>query len=192
MFGRTVRTAKSVAAADGWRGLYRGLSPNLAGNMASWGLYFAYYRWIKDQMAVDRRKGAIGRAGTSTLSPTQNLAAGALAGALTQLCANPLWVVKVRMCTTRPGDSGAYRGLVDGLTQIARKEGVAGLYRGLIPGLFGVSHGAIQFMVYEEMKKWRANAASNRDKERFSTTEYTVMSVASKTIAMVATYPYQV
>ena len=28
-----------------------------------------------------------------------------------------------------------------------------GLYRGLLPGFVGVSHGAVQFMVYEEMKR---------------------------------------
>jgi len=27
-------------ASEGWRGLYRGLSPNVTGNASSWGLYF--------------------------------------------------------------------------------------------------------------------------------------------------------
>lgn len=29
--------------------------------------------------------------------------------------------------------------------------------QGLVPGMIGVSHGAIQFMVYEEMKNWYNN-----------------------------------
>lgn len=29
--------------------------------------------------------------------------------------------------------------------------------QGFIPGMFGVSHGAIQFMVYEELKNWYNN-----------------------------------
>ena len=41
----------------------------------------------------------------------------------------------------------------DGLWKLARYEGVRGMYKGFAPGLFGVSHGAIQFMSYEEMKK---------------------------------------
>lgn len=44
---------------------------------------------------------------------------------------------------------------LDGLYQIARYEGIKGLYKGMIPALFGVSHGALQFMAYEELKKWR-------------------------------------
>lgn len=46
-----------------------------------------------------------------------------------------------------------YSGLYDGLSKLYRYEGFRGLYRGFIPGLFGTSHGAVQFMLYEEMKR---------------------------------------
>jgi solute carrier family 25 folate transporter 32 len=40
-FGREVYGAmREAVTKDGWRGLYRGLSPNVAGNASSWGLYF--------------------------------------------------------------------------------------------------------------------------------------------------------
>ena len=31
---------KDVKANEGWRGLYRGVGSNIAGNASSWGLYF--------------------------------------------------------------------------------------------------------------------------------------------------------
>jgi solute carrier family 25 (mitochondrial folate transporter), member 32 len=46
----------------------------------------------------------------------------------------------------------SYSGMVNALSSIYKQEGVRGLYRGFIPGMFGVSHGALQFMTYEEMK----------------------------------------
>jgi len=42
---------------------------------------------------------------------------------------------------------------------------VAGLWRGTSLALFGVSNGAIQFMAYEEMKRW----GFERKKEQFAT-----------------------
>ena len=44
---------------------------------------------------------------------------------------------------------------IDGLGQLARREGLPGLSKGMALALFGVSNGAIQFMTYEELKKWR-------------------------------------
>lgn len=40
--GSSLAVARHVLVREGagWRGLYRGLSPNVVGNMTSWGLYF--------------------------------------------------------------------------------------------------------------------------------------------------------
>lgn len=41
--GRDMTQAlKEIVNRDGWKGLYRGLSPNVVGNSASWGLYFLW------------------------------------------------------------------------------------------------------------------------------------------------------
>ena len=37
---------RDVQRQQGWRGLYRGISPNIAGNASSWGLYFFLFVFI--------------------------------------------------------------------------------------------------------------------------------------------------
>ncbi|KAH9047142.1 mitochondrial carrier domain-containing protein, partial [Lactarius hengduanensis] len=52
--GRSVWRAQCVIhASEGWRGLYRGLNPNAAGNANSWGLYFLSYNQLKRRATVD-------------------------------------------------------------------------------------------------------------------------------------------
>ena len=97
--------------------------------------------------------------------------------------------------------------VLDGLVKLWRGEGLRGLYKGFIPALFGVSHGALQFMAYEEMKKlWQEfqhppsspstlsinlqrNPNPNKD---LGTVTYLIMAASSKVFATVCTYPYQV
>ncbi len=185
--GATFRTVLHVARTEGIvGGLYRGLSANMAGACCSWGIYFWLYQSIKDRTkssSLDSR---------SHLSPHQHLVASAQAGALTSLMTNPLWVIKTRMCASKASDPNAYRGLVDGLLQTWKHEGLKGLYKGFVPALFGVSHGAIQFMVYEEMKKYSAATSSKKHVDNLHLLEYQFMAVTSKIIATVCTYPYQV
>ena len=179
------------------QGIYQGLSANLAGSTASWGLYFFLYDWSKSFFPKNSQ---------GNLSSVNYFAASSAAAAVTVLLTNPLWMVKTRLCMQKPGNPSNYRGLFDALVRIARDEGIRGLYRGLIPGLFGVSHGSIQFMAYEQLKNWHRLTQNNKIRSQISiasddkvlnfnppkTVEYLLMSSASKTIAMLVTYPYQV
>ncbi|KAI8367530.1 mitochondrial FAD carrier protein [Radiomyces spectabilis] len=191
LIGGTIKSFRDIIQKEGtFRGLYRGVTPNIAGATASWGFYFWWYSLIKKYMKKDDQ---------GKLAAWQHLVASAEAGAVTAMMTNPLWVIKTRMCTTTYNTPDAYRGLWDGLTRLAREEGIRGLYRGMVPALFGVSHGAIQFMAYEEMKNWRNDlrkkegASPEHEMDaRLSTTEYLVMAASSKVTATVATYPYQV
>ncbi|KAI9184649.1 mitochondrial FAD carrier protein flx1 [Blastocladiella emersonii ATCC 22665] len=195
----TARALARITQAQGVRGLYQGLSPNFAGATLSWGLYFWWYTHIKDAMlhrhilAREAAPASEDSGAPVRLRADQHLLAAAGAGALTSLCTNPIWLVKTRMCLQSP-DAPRYTSMWNALTTIARTEGITGLYRGLVPALFGVSHGAIQFMVYEDLKV-RANEyrdAHGGESYLFGyTSEHIMHAVVSKTVAAVTTYPYQ-
>ncbi len=110
---------------------------------------------------------------------------------MTALCTNPIWVIKTRMLSTSSTHPGAYTSILDGTRQILRSEGFLGFYRGLVPSLFGVSHGALQFMAYEQLKIYRAKSISGGQKD-LSAVDFLVLSGLSKMFAGNITYPYQV
>jgi solute carrier family 25 (mitochondrial folate transporter), member 32 len=80
--------------------------------------------------------------------------------------------------------------MAHGVTDIMRNEGIKGFWRGLAPSLFGISHGAVQFAAYEQLKNWRRSKKG--DKSELSNLDYLVLSASSKIFAGSITYPYQV
>eukprot|EP00842_Homolaphlyctis_polyrhiza_P003329 jgi/Hompol1/3998/HPOL_000694-RA len=183
------RALIEISQKEGLRSLYRGISANMAGATLSWGLYFWWYSKIKDWM-----RGSDSASGNrpSKLSPSQHLLASAQAGILTSMFTNPFWLIKTRMCTQKASDPGAYRHVFHGLHQVYKHEGIRGLYRGIVPAFIGVSHGALQFMAYEEMKHIRMELLQDASGDKLSTLEYITMAATSKVFAAVCTYPYQV
>lgn len=85
-----------------------------------------------------------------------------------------------------------YSGMYDCLVKIYTQDGIRGYYKGFLPGLFGVSHGAIQFMVYEEMKNRYNKYKGTSITSKLGTVEYLSFAAVSKLIAAATTYPYQV
>ncbi|KAL2050772.1 hypothetical protein ABVK25_009010 [Lepraria finkii] len=166
---------------NGLRGLYRGVGVNVLGNSVSWALYFAWYENMK--YGIQEYRGS--------LSYYDYFLASGAAGTLTAACTNPIWVIKTRMLSTSRSHPGAYTSMVDGARQIFRSEGLRGFYRGLLPSLFGVSHGALQFMAYEQLKIYRAESISREQKD-LGAVDFLVLSGLAKMFAGSITYPYQV
>lgn len=177
-FFYTFKELARIGRSFGLRGLYQGFSANWTAAMASWGIYFYLYENVKRQMQ---------RHHYTSESNLRYFGASGIAGASTLLLVNPLWVAKTRMCSRPFEVLQPQPGLLQTLRQIIAEAGVYGLYRGLVPGLFGVSHGAVQFTVYEQLK-----AFCRRHQIEPSNTTYLLTSIASKTVAMAITYPYQV
>ncbi|XP_036331795.1 mitochondrial folate transporter/carrier isoform X2 [Rhagoletis pomonella] len=179
----------TIFRQEGFRGLYKGVTPNIWGSGSAWGFYFMFYNTIKTFIQ--------GGNTTQPLGPTLHMLAAAESGVLTLILTNPIWVVKTRLCLQYGAEASGnkaseYRGMVHALAQIYRKEGIRGLYRGFIPGMFGVSHGALQFMTYEEMKNYYNTYRKLPIDTKLATTEYLAFAAISKLIAAAATYPYQV
>ncbi|XP_037070413.1 mitochondrial folate transporter/carrier-like [Pollicipes pollicipes] len=179
----------TIVGSEGVRGLYRGVTPNLCGAGASWGLYFMFYSSLKSWMQSGDPSRDLGAA--------RHMLVASEAGVLTLALTNPISVVRTRLClqttldATLP-ESKRYSGMLDALRKTYRQEGTRGLYRGFVPGIWGVSHGALQFMAYEELKSLYNRRRGRPVQHRLSTLEYLQFAALSKLFAACITYPYQV
>lgn len=179
----------TIARTEGLRGLYAGFYPAVLGSTISWGLYFFFYSKAKQHYLRSREK----------LSPGLHLASAAEAGALVCCCTNPIWLVKTRLQLQTPQQARPYSGFHDALRTILKEEGWKALYKGLIPGLFLITHGAIQFTAYEELRKvvisfrtTESEQSLNTAANSLDTIDYAILGASSKFAAISLTYPFQV
>jgi solute carrier family 25 folate transporter 32 len=188
--------------------LYRGLTPNLVGNATGWASFFFFKARADALLAAWRaspsQSGSLARPSSgpdasAAPSPIDYLLSPALAGAATTALTNPVWVIKTRMLSSDRGAAGAYPSMAAGVRSIYRNEGLAGFYRGLGVSLIGVSHGAVQFAVYEPAKRaYRQHYRSRDGDERglddapLGTEATMLLSSGAKLVAGAVTYPYQV
>lgn len=186
-----VAACRRIIAVEGVQGLYRGITPNVCGAGASWGLYFTSYETMK------RWSLEAGEA----FGPLRQMTSAATAGLFTLAVTNPVTVIRTRLClqTMPPGvstptlsDSQRYRGTMDALRKTYRIEGVRGFYRGFVPGMCGVVHGAVQFTAYEQLKSALSLYRGKPRDAKLSTAEYIQCAALSKMFAVCVTYPYQV
>lgn len=165
--GSSLEVLLKLAKEEGFESWYKGLSPVLQSLSISNFVYFYSFHGL--------------RKGSSKTSALQDLMYGIVAGSINVILTSPLWVVNTRMKL----ETTSYNNLFEGLIYLAKKEGLKGLWSGTLPSLLLVSNPAIQFMVYESLKRNLIAKAS------FDTYTAFLIGAIAKAIATTLTYPLQ-
>ncbi|XP_014232793.1 mitochondrial folate transporter/carrier-like [Trichogramma pretiosum] len=184
-----VNAVQNIVRSESFAGLYSGAVPSIVGAAFSWGSYLLIYNFFKSYIQDGNDEKA--------LNASMNTLCAANAGVITLLMSNPIFVIKTRLCLqyskgANLPESKRYTGMIDAVHKISKNEGIRGLYKGLVPGLFGVSHGTLQFVVYEEMKNQYNIHLNHPVNRKLETKEYTTFAAFSKLFALAVTYPHQV
>ncbi|KAJ1819970.1 hypothetical protein LPJ56_003538, partial [Coemansia sp. RSA 2599] len=179
-YGGTCDTLKRIFAEEGIRGLYRGLAPMLMGYLPTWGIYFAAYEGLKRD--IPRYWGR-----RDPEPATVHVLSAMGAGATTSLLTNPIWVLKSRFMTQSIYTEYRYKSMWHAVKVIKRTEGLAGFYKGLGSSLLGVTHVAVQFPLYEQLKSWM-----KVDTQHVESLRILAASATSKMVASSVTYPHEV
>jgi len=116
----------SIAAEDGFLGLYRGLGATLVGVAPSLAINFAAYETLRGKAAL-----AVPDAPPAALA----LAAGSAAGAVSAVCCFPLDLVRRRMQLAESSDGAGVGRMADVARRVVQRDGMRGFYRGIVPEL---------------------------------------------------------
>ncbi|KAJ9093174.1 hypothetical protein QFC21_006491 [Naganishia friedmannii] len=221
--GETVKNLlTTIYRTHGVRGLYRGLGPTILGYLPTWGIYFSVYDDIKDKLGKSIGSGGAGLVGVDGVVTQQggsggneqwlvHILAAMTAGATGTIATNPLWVIKTRFMaqSIMAPNERRYAHTLDACRTIYREEGLGAFYKGLAPSLIGVTHVAVQFPLYEQLKVWAGTfrtfirgtnlpppppppGIANETSDPLSSRTILACSASSKMVASCVTYPHEV
>lgn len=158
--GENADSSSEIYRAEGPRGLFRGLGPNLIGIVPARSINFFVYGNGKRIISKTFNEGQE--------NAYIHLTSAAIAGVATSTATNPIWLVKTRLQLDRnPQDpkKALYKNSFDCVKQVLRTEGVKGLYRGMSASYLGVSESTIQWTTYEYFKSIIARRSAMRKEE---------------------------
>lgn len=164
----SLRIIRGVIKHEGFAGFYQGLTPALIGSAVSWGGFFFVYEGLKTELR--KRKTKAGTPTGQDLSSLDNFVLACASGGIMVGLTNPIWLIKLRMQLQMKKASQSvqpsvrpYESMVDAARTIVRDEGFWALYKGSGPALLLTSHGGVQFVVYEFLRKHFHYARASRD-----------------------------
>ncbi|CAG5897557.1 unnamed protein product [Menidia menidia] len=183
------RKAKSTPAIladivreEGLLAPYRGWFPVICSLCCSNFVYFYCFHCLKASWLKGRPS-----------APSTDLITGIAAGVVNVLVTTPLWVVNTRLklqgSKFRSADIHPtnYSGILDAFVQIVQDEGVGALWNGTFPSLLLVLNPAIQFMIYEGLKRQLRKGVPRE----LSSVEVFMIGAVAKAVATTVTYPLQ-
>ncbi|KAJ2366957.1 hypothetical protein H4S01_002418 [Coemansia sp. RSA 2610] len=173
---------RKIFAEEGVAGLFSGLESAVFGAAVTNGVYYYFFEAVKAAFErASQRK---------SMSTVESMVSGAVAGAMTCIITNPIWVVNTRLTVKQKKRAEAVAGEADkpstlqAFAEIIREDGVLSLWQGLIPALILVINPIIQYTAFEQLK--------NRVERvrKLGSLDFFVLGAISKLCATSITYPY--
>lgn len=180
----TTKVIEDILRTKGILGFYSGLESALYGITLTNFIYYYFYEWVTNVFL--KANLARGRRGKG-LSTIQSIIAGAIAGAITCVGSNPLWVVNTRMMTSKKQQDGETPGALKTLINIIKNDGVSTLFSGVLPALVLVINPIIQYTVFEQFKNF---IILKNGPKSFTGGHAFLLGALGKLIATTLTYPY--
>lgn len=172
----TFQLIQYLIQKEGIGSLYRGLVPVMQSSCISNFVYFYVFHLLKSYRSREAQSAA------------GDLLLGALAGSVNVLSTTPFWVVNTRLKMKGISGDLPYNDLISGLKYIARTEGFQKLWSGTTASLMLVVNPAIQFSVYEAIKRYLTKLYG---KETPSVLYFFFLGAAAKLVSTFMTYPLQ-
>ena len=149
----------------------------LLGTVFSYGIYFWWYRFLKNKFSLYLKR--------SKFSNREMMLITALAGSIGSIFSNPIWMLNTRLVTSKK--DGQNHSLTSLIRSIIKNEGVSAFFKGVVPNLILVINPIINFVVYERLKKLAIKRFGSERKISFKA--IFIMSSIGKILATFATYP---
>lgn len=183
LYRGTISTLRRIWIEEGLKGWYRGLGPTLLGYLPTWSIYFTSYNHFKIIFSSYLSSPYLP---LDSSSPIIHIFSAVAAGSMSAIATNPLWVIRTRlMVQSKNHTPFYYSNAFEAFVSIFRTEGLKGLYKGLTPSLLGTTHVAIQFPLYEFLKRYLSRH------DGMDTRAVLISSVISKTMASIISYPHE-
>ncbi|CAG8627285.1 19602_t:CDS:2 [Dentiscutata erythropus] len=176
-----------IIKSEGISGLYSGVNSAIFGIALTNGVYYYFYEWTKSMFEKSAKA-------KRPISLKESMLSGAIAGALTAVVTNPIWVVNTRMTTRKDSldenesnvkQAKARRlGTISTVLKIIEEDGVMAFWQGIIPALILVINPILQYTSYEQLKVQLEKI------RKLGNLDFFLLGAVSKLIATGITYPY--
>ncbi|PIA15233.1 mitochondrial carrier [Coemansia reversa NRRL 1564] len=180
---------RKILSQEGIAGLFSGLESAVFGAAVTNGVYYYFFEAVKAAFErASKRK---------SMSTVESMISGAIAGSMTCIITNPIWVVNTRLTVKQKRQRAVTNGASDSdsqkeatpstlqaFTEIIKEDGVLSLWQGLIPALILVINPIIQYTAFEQLK--------NRIERirKLGSLDFFLLGAISKLCATGVTYPY--
>ena len=132
---------------EGHKGFFRGISVTAVAYSVDKAIWFSVYVGFKDLLShfFDLPEKSF----------TNQFYSSVLSSAITIVSTNPIWMIRTRFMTqpvVASYDTYHYKSIPHAVKTIFKNEGIRAFYKGMGASFLGISHVAIQFPLYEQLK----------------------------------------